>query len=110
MIAAYLRMRVPYSLPDPPAAVTAHTLQLDDFLMNTDISLDIKRWKVIKGAFVSAWVVGLAAYAIHSGAEPTATALLAIATIALLNGVEASELVAVWKREEPAEQPREQDD
>lgn len=55
-----------------------------------------RKWKAIKGTFVSLWVVLLAAYAIHSGAEPTMTALLAVATVALINGIEASELLAAY--------------
>lgn len=80
-----------------PASAVEHNTRLHRTLMTTKkLELSIRKWKLIKGVFVSLWVVLLAVYAISEGADPTVTAGITVTTIALLNGIEAGELVAAY--------------
>lgn len=60
------------------------------------IPMDVKKWKAAKAGLVSLFVVVIAGYAIASGADPTTTGRLALLTLALVNGLELGELLAVW--------------
>lgn len=75
-----------------PVAATAHNLGLDRAFQQHHMNL--KTWKLIKALLVSLGVFGVSVFSILQGADPTVTAVVAIATVALLNGIEAAELAA----------------
>jgi hypothetical protein len=72
--------------------------------------MTLRRWKVLKSALLSFAVLIFAAFAILQGADPTAVALPAIITAALVAGVEWSELVAVWAETQAEYRERQEDD
>jgi len=90
-----------------PAAVTVHNRSLDHDLRPT---MDLKRWKLLKGLLTTLGILAFAGYAIESGAEPTTVATLSLLLAGLINGVDLVELAAVWAdvREEHKD-PREDD-
>lgn len=58
--------------------------------------MDIKRWKLLKAVVVDLLVFILGLFSIHQGADPTVTGIAALSVIGLHNGLELSELVALY--------------
>ncbi|MFW5978295.1 MAG: hypothetical protein ACOCP2_03575 [Halohasta sp.] len=77
---------------------STHELSIGDF--NAELQsishMSVKRWKIAKALVATTMIIAFAGFAIEQGADPTTTAWLALATAALINGIEMSELVAVW--------------
>ncbi|WP_135830650.1 hypothetical protein [Halorussus halobius] len=57
--------------------------------------MDIRKLKAIKALVVSLAILGVAAYGIHSGGDPTTISWLGLAGLLLVNGIEVGELLAV---------------
>lgn len=73
-----------------PTSVVDHNQQL-----STLAHMDIRKWKALKATAVSLFVALLAAYTINQGADPDSIGRIALATLALVNGIELGELLAV---------------
>lgn len=75
--------------------VRTHNLLLDRWLRSHS-SMNLKKWKAIKVSLLSLILVAYGVYSIQQGADPGPALWVVVTVIALLNGIELSELVAVW--------------
>ncbi|MBP1953555.1 hypothetical protein J2752_000436 [Halarchaeum rubridurum] len=78
-----------------PADVREHNLRLAR-LLKAHFDMSLKTYKLLKAGALSVATVALATYAIQNGAAPGLTAWIAFFVLLVLNGVEVSELAAVW--------------
>jgi hypothetical protein len=88
-----------------PRAVIDHNLQLARIA-----HMDIRKLKAIKAAIVSLAILAVALFAIHSGGDPTTIAWIALAGLALINGIEVGELLAVMATAADATNDTDEDD
>jgi hypothetical protein len=58
--------------------------------------MSVRKWKAAKAIIATVAIVAFAGFAIGEGADETTTTWLALATVALINGFELSELLAVY--------------
>ena len=87
-----------------PEEVCRFNERFDRSLRATIPGMDFKRWKALRITLVTAGVLSFAAWVISQGADPTATGLLSIFVVALLNGIDAVELAAFYSDFREAQQ------
>lgn len=78
-----------------PADIREHNLRLARIL-KARLDMSLKTYKLLKAGALSVATVALATYAIANGAAPGVTVWIAFFVLLILNGVEVSELAAVW--------------
>lgn len=79
-----------------PEEVRAANQQLDRRLATMSKDVTLRRWKIIKITLATTLVGALSTFGILQGADATIATLLAIVTIALLNGIEVAELISAY--------------
>lgn len=75
---------------------------LDDYLRRFP-GMNLKKYKIIKNGILSIMLVGFGTIAISQGADPTVVSGSIIALVAVLNGIEFSELFAVYSEMKQAQ-------
>jgi hypothetical protein len=75
-----------------PASVVQRNQTLDRRLRRHNMTLG--KWKALKNGMVSVLVLGFASFAILQGAPVGATALLALAIVGTMNGLDYAEFIA----------------
>ncbi|MEE6210835.1 hypothetical protein U3A55_11820 [Salarchaeum sp. III] len=78
-----------------PDTVRASNLALDQWLQS-HAHMNLRTYKALKVGFISVSIIILAFYAIANGASPGPTFWVAVAGLAVLNGIEVSELLATY--------------
>ncbi len=69
----------------------------------------LKTVKIARSIIVNLGIIGVAAYSLLEGAEPTAVGIATIATLGLYNGVEAADYVAFLEAFSEARDARDDD-